>query len=122
MLIVYRVKEQILNLHTTAAMKKDKTTAGPATLAASPETTNIPAPIEAPTPTKVTSNLPSVRDNAWVGVVVVEVDENVDWVALLRRRFQKEDGCGACSIMCLLLKSLIRVIILDVDVLRHLMN
>ena len=122
MLIVYRVKEQILNLHTTAAMKKDKTTAGPATLAASPETTNIPAPIEAPTPTKVTSNLPSVRDNAWVGVVVVEDDENVDWVALLRRRFQKEDGCGACSIMCLLLKSLIRVIILDVDVLRHLMN
>jgi hypothetical protein len=121
-LIVYRVKEQILNLHTTAAMKKDKTTAGPATLAASPETTNIPAPIEAPTPTKVTSNLPSVRDNAWVGVVVVEDDENVDWVALLRRRFQKEDGCGACSIMCLLLKSLIRVIILDVDVLRHLMN
>ena len=80
-------------------MKKDKTTAGPATLAASPETTNIPAPIEAPTPTNVTSNLPSVRDNAWVGVVVVEDDENVDWVARLRRRFQKDDGCGACSIL-----------------------
>ena len=95
-------------------MKKDKTTAGPATLAASPDTTNIPAPIDAPTPTNVTSNLPSVRDNAWVGVVVVEDDENVDWVARLRRRFQKDDGCGACSILCLLLKSIIRVTILDV--------
>ena len=43
------------------AIRKEKHTAGPAIFAAIPVNTNIPAPIDAPTPSKVTSNLFNFR-------------------------------------------------------------